>query len=68
MSFLGCVQVEIFLFIWAGVKVWKYIIEGKIDGHNIPQLLKNKKDFYFKELSLLMCLGLICFMPEFVLF
>ena len=31
------------LFIWTGVQVGKEIIEGKIHGHNIPKLLKNKR-------------------------
>ena len=32
-----------FLFLWTGVQVGNDIIEGKIHGHNIPQLLKNKR-------------------------
>jgi len=53
------------LFIWAGVKVGKYIIEGQIDGHNIPKLLKNNKAFNLKKINLLMCLGFISFPPDF---
>jgi hypothetical protein len=49
----GCVAIwtglhrSIFLFLWTGVKVGKEIIEGKIDGHNIPKLLQNNKALYF---------------------
>ena len=40
---------KIFLkvFIWAGVKVGKDIIEGKIYGHNLPKLFQNTKALYF---------------------
>jgi len=38
---------SIFFFILAGVKVGKDIIEGKIDGQNIPKLFQNNKAFYF---------------------